>query len=67
MWTLEHTPNIFHDLSEILEFLVSLSPYYLYRWQEARIYYKGVAVMYILIYYNKGKYYISYKEIKNDK
>lgn len=64
MWRLEHTPDIFHDLMEILDFLVHLSPSYLYYWQEAKVYYNNTPVMFILIFFEDGIYKLSYRDIK---
>ncbi len=60
MWQLEHTPNVFHDLIEIFEFLSNLPVILLYRWQEAKIYYNGRPVMIVIIRYENELYLISY-------
>lgn len=69
MWQLEHTPNIFHDLTEIFEFLCNLPITLLYRWQEAQIYYNGCPVMMVFIRYENSLYLISYLSlfVKNKK
>ena len=65
MYQLEFTPNIFHSLQEISDYLSNLSPRYLYLYQQAIIYHNYYAFCYILIVYKSPNYFIYYKKIRN--
>lgn len=57
MVTLEHTPPIWHDVSEIFDYLSCLSLKYLYLYQYSKVYINGQEWFYIDISY-KDKIYL---------
>lgn len=61
VYSIEYCPICFHDLLEIFDFLINLSPVYLYQYQFQNILFNGLPIMYIIITYMDGAYYVSYR------
>lgn len=55
---LEHTPDIFHDVVEIFNFLSCLPLIKLYQFLYSKVYINGIEWLYIDIQYKDNKYYI---------
>lgn len=53
-------PIPFHDLLEIFDFLVNLSPVYLYQYDGLVILLNGRPIMFIQVFYRNGNYVVTY-------
>ena len=60
MYSIKGCPIPFHDLLEIFDFLIHLSPVYLYQYQFLDILLNGRPIMFIDIKYVNNSYFIGY-------
>lgn len=62
MFSIENFPVTFYSLVDVFNFLLSVPESFLYRFSEQMIYYNSIPVMWILLRYQDGITYVSYKD-----
>lgn len=62
MFSIENFPVTFYSLVDVFNFLLSVPVSFLYRFSEQIIYFDSVPIMWILLHYQDGVTYVSYKD-----
>lgn len=62
MFSIENFPVSFYSLVDVFNFLLSVPESFLYRFSEQVIYFDSIPVMWILLHYQDGVTYVSYKD-----